>query len=42
LLSWEEPQYVNQPGDTVERVDTDKLESVSRVVALTAMTLADD
>jgi len=42
LLSWEEPQYINQPADTPEMIDVLKLQSVGRVTALTLMTMADD
>lgn len=42
LLSWEEPQYTNEPADTPELIDVLKLQSVSRLTALAVMTMADD
>jgi hypothetical protein len=42
LLSWEEPRFANQPTDTPETIDLLKLQTVTRVTALTLMTMADD
>jgi Zn-dependent M28 family amino/carboxypeptidase len=42
LLSWEQPQYVNQPADTPETIDVLKLQAVTRITALTLMALADE
>jgi Zn-dependent M28 family amino/carboxypeptidase/uncharacterized protein YchJ len=42
MLSWERPQQVHAPGDSVEIIDLQKLQTTGRVTALTLMAMADE
>jgi Zn-dependent M28 family amino/carboxypeptidase len=42
MLSWEKPEQVQAPGDSVELIDLQKLQTTGRVTALTLMAMADE